>query len=301
MYATAVSRSTRRAAPNPADPGRVEAAIAARLASNPPPACALVAQVVEDAAAGGGIVWLSTLTALMAPFGVGEREMRTCVFRLVRQGVLCSVRDGRRSACRPAAPPCPAPAEPPATPSGEPVNWTVVVGWPGQLSGTEQEALRKQLRQDGFRLIAPGVFALPGAPPATLPASLERIGIAGRLWVCRMSELPGSGQRPLSELVEAAWDLAPAAADYLGFIAHYAPLLDCARSAPDLNACEAFVLRTLVLCDWRRAQRHDPRLPATLLPPDWPAARGARLCRELEALTAGGAGRHLMQAPAPLP
>ncbi|WLI90544.1 PaaX family transcriptional regulator C-terminal domain-containing protein [Massilia sp. R2A-15] len=301
MYANAIPGSTRRSIAPPhrtADaPCLVDGAIAARLAGNRPAAGDLVAQVVEDAAPAGGVLWLSSLAALMAPFGVGERLMRTCVFRLVRQGVLCTVRDGRRSACWPSA----ARRAAGAPTADEPVKWTIVVGWLARLCGAEQEALRKHLWNDGFRLIAPGVFALPGAPPATLSAGLERLGIAGRLWVCQMNELPDSGQRPLSELVDAAWDLAPVVAGYRDFIAHYAPLLDSVRAAPALTDCDAFVLRTLVRCDWRRAQRHDPRLPAALLPPDWPAERGAQLRRELEALTADGAGRHLARPAPPSP
>lgn len=274
----------------------IDAATAARIAGDPPAANALVAQVAEDAAAAyGGKVWLSTLMELLAPFGVGERLMRTCVFRLVRQGTLQTVRDGRRSACGPCAARPDTGAEPRAAAPDETLPWTMVMGWSGRLGGAEQDALRKQLWQDGFRLVAPGVFALPGPPPATLQAALERLGLGRRLWVCQMSELPGTGQLPLSELVGAAWDLAPAIADYRIFIERYAPLQGSVRAMPRLAPRAAFMLRTLLLCDWRRAQRHDPQLPSALLPPDWPGARAAALCRELGALTADGAGRHLAQ------
>ena len=283
----------------PASLRHIDAAISARMAGDPPAASALVAQVVEDAASAfGGKVWLTDLMALLAPFGVGERLMRTCVFRLVHQGTLCSVRYGRRSAYGPAAARSDSIPVPCAEPPDEHTQWTMVMGWSGRLSGAEQDALRKQLWQDGFRLVAPGVFARPGSAPASLRAGLERLGLGRRLWVCRMGELPGTGQRPLSELVDAAWDLAPAIADYRAFIERYAAVLDSVRAAPAMASREAFMLRTLLLYDWRRAQRHDPHLPPALLPPDWPGERCAALCRELDALTADSASRHLAQSRA---
>lgn len=283
----------RRVAP-PARSQPVDAAIAALLERDPPCANALVLQIVEDASiATGGPIWLATLTSLLAPFGVSERLMRTSVYRLVGQGELYSVREGRRSACGIAGAPRQANLFENAAPPDGSMAWTLVMGRSGRFNAAELAVLRKQLRHDWFRQLVPGVFARPGRAPATLPDDLQRLGLGHRLWVCQVTELPATGQRPLAELVQAAWDLAPAGADYHALLERYATLPACLRAAPPLTPRQAFMLRTLLLCDWRRAQRRDPQLPPSLLPPDWPRARCAALCSELESLTAEGASRHL--------
>lgn len=283
----------RRVAP-PAGSQAIDAAIAALRERDPPAANALVQQVVEDASnATGGPVWLATLTALLAPFGVSERLMRTSVHRLVGQGELYSVREGRRSACGIAGAPRQANLFENAAPPDGSMAWTLVMGRSGRFSAAELAVLRKQLRHDWFRQLVPGVFARPGRAPATLPDDLQRLGLGHRLWVCQVTELPATGQRPLAELVQSAWDLAPAGVDYHALLERYAALPACLREAPPLEPRQAFMLRTLLLCDWRRAQRRDPQLPPSLLPPDWPRARCAALCREIESLTAEGASRHL--------
>jgi len=58
----------------------------------------LITTVFGDAIAPrGGKVWLGSLIEVMADFGIGERLVRTSVFRLARDGWLQSEQNGRRS------------------------------------------------------------------------------------------------------------------------------------------------------------------------------------------------------------
>jgi phenylacetic acid degradation operon negative regulatory protein len=268
----------------------VEATIARCLAGTAAGACALVRQVVAEAAPPEGKVRLAKLIELLAPFGVNERLVRTSVFRLARQGALEVARDGRYSAYGIAAP-----ALSPIACASAPwkKDWTLVMGWAGELGAADTASLRKRLWCAGFRLIAPGVLARPGNAAAALDPVLEQLGLQRKLWVCHMTALAGVSQRPLAELVEAAWDLSPARARYQDLLDRFAPALAQLRSTPRLAPHQAFVLRTLLLCAWRRAQRHDPQLPPALLPRQWHGARAAVLCRKLCELTGAGASAHL--------
>src|SRR3954470_15040424 len=72
--------------------------IATFLAAEPPRSKSLVMTVIGDAIAPhGGSAWLGSLIALLAPFGVTDRLLRTSVFRLAQEGWLVAKRDGRRS------------------------------------------------------------------------------------------------------------------------------------------------------------------------------------------------------------
>jgi phenylacetic acid degradation operon negative regulatory protein len=54
------------------------------------------------------------------------------------------------------------------------------------------------------------------------------------------------------------------------------------------------VVRTLLIHAYRRVLLRDPRLPATLLPLDWPGAAAYALCRDFYRLTHRAAERHLL-------
>lgn len=271
----------------------VDATIARCLAGTAAGAGALVLQVVAEAAPPEGKLWLGKLIELLELFGVNERLVRTSVFRLARQGALEVARDGRYSACGIAAP-LMAPIASMAAPWEN--DWTLVMGWAGELGAAGTVALRKRLWCDGFRVISPGVLARPGNAAATLDTVLAQLGLQRKLWVCHMTGLEGVSQRPLAELAEAAWDLSAARARYQELLDRFAPALARVQAAPQLAPHQDFVLRTLMLCAWRRAQLHDPQLPPALLPRQWHGARAAALCRQLCQLTEAGAGAHLGRA-----
>lgn len=284
-----------RRTPAPRGNQAIEAAIAALLADRPLGAAALVLQIVEDAVTvAGGEVPLARLIALLAPFGVGERLTRTTVFRLVRDGAMQTHRQGRNSACALAGARREDGLDERPAPRAGQAYWTLVMGWPGGLDAAGLALMRKQLRRDLFRQLVAGVFARPGPAPAGFADGLQRLLPGHRLWLCEASDLPAPDQRSLHELAAAAWDLAQVGAGYQRLLHRYAGLPALLRAdGALLTRRQAFMLRTLMLCEWRRARAHDPHLPPASLPPGWPGARCAALCRRIRALTAAGAGDHL--------
>jgi len=55
----------------------------------------------------------------------------------------------------------------------------------------------------------------------------------------------------------------------------------------------AFLVRTLLIHEYRKIHLQDPLLPAALLPRDWVGAAAYRLCRRLYARLFRPAERHL--------
>jgi phenylacetic acid degradation operon negative regulatory protein len=58
----------------------------------------------------------------------------------------------------------------------------------------------------------------------------------------------------------------------------------------------AFVVRTLLIHEYRKIHLQDPLLPPALLPADWVGAAAYRLCRRLYARVFAAAERHLGSA-----
>src|SRR5260221_2747144 len=80
-------------------PRRLQRHLDQLLASRPPRATSLIVTLFGDAVLPhGGSIWLGSVIALAAPFGINERLVRTAVLRLSREGWLEARAVGRRSA-----------------------------------------------------------------------------------------------------------------------------------------------------------------------------------------------------------
>jgi phenylacetic acid degradation operon negative regulatory protein len=141
----------------------------------------------------GGVVTLSSLIRLAAPFGINERLVRTSVARLAQDGWLASRREGRLSEYRLAETGRARFADAtrriyasnPHTWSG---SWTLVL-LPAAGAASRGD-LRRQLQWLGFGQIEPGVLA-----HATLTAADARLSCSrlpggtepGEVQRCRLS------------------------------------------------------------------------------------------------------------------
>jgi phenylacetic acid degradation operon negative regulatory protein len=274
--------------------------IAAFLAAEPPRSKSLVMTVIGDAIAPhGGRAWLGSLIALLAPFGITDRLLRTSVFRLAQEGWLVAKRDGRRSLYA---------IEPQALPRLDRANgriyaapglhwdghWTLLLAPNGSIDATLRAALRKELEWEGYAMLAPGVLAHPAPNRDSLDEILARTGATGKLFICAANALPGAGSRPLRELVDDGWDLRPEIASYRLFLGTFAPLLATLQRDGVPDPAAAFAIRTLLVHAYRRVQLHDPMLPVELLPDPWPGSDAYALAGAIYRLVAGAAEDHVL-------
>jgi phenylacetic acid degradation operon negative regulatory protein len=270
------------------------------LATDPPRSKSLVMTTFGDAIAPHGArLWLGSLIELVMPMGATDRLVRTSVFRLVQEGWLVANREGRRSSYA---------LLPEARPRFERANrriyappgldwdgcWTIVMAPNGSIAAPLRAAVRKELEWEGYAMLAPGLLAHPAADAPTLADILERVKGTGKIFVCSAAELPGSGSRPLGELVQEGWDLSAVVADYRRFIAEFTPLLATLREEAAITPQAAFVVRSLLIHAYRRVQLHDPMLPLDLLPQPWPGSEAYALAQAIYRLTWEGAEAHLM-------
>jgi len=276
--------------------------IAHSLATDPPRHKSLVMTICGDTIAPhGGAFWLGSMIELLAPLGVGDRLVRTSVFRLVQEGWLTASREGRRSRYALA---------PGALPRFERANrriyaapgldwdgrWTFVIATNGSIDSELRALVRKELEWEGFAMLASGVMAHPAPDRDTLRDILARTGAAGRVFVCHADALPDAGSRPLPELVKDCWNLDAVVLGYRGFIDAFAPLpaLLADGDSGAVTPEHAFAIRTLMIHAYRRVQLHDPMLPLSLLPGPWPGADAYALARTIYRLSHARAEEHVL-------
>ena len=286
--------------------------LAAALAADPPRAKSLIITVWGDALAPhGGALWLRELIALMAAFGIGERSVRTSVYRLTADGWLRGETRGRERRYR-------------LTPTGQRAfadayrriyfphaedwdgEWQLVVAPPESLTARERVTLRNAFEWSGFGAWAPGVFIRPrGAHGDDIAASRS---IRARLTVLAARDDPRADAAPLASFAAQAWDLRGLAAAWRAYLARFGRGIDPFRDSGDRVPSErqCFVARTLLIHAFRRVLLRDPLLPPALLALDWPGTAAYALTRDFYRLVWQPADRWLAttmgadyQAPAP--
>jgi phenylacetic acid degradation operon negative regulatory protein len=240
----------------------------------------------------GGVITLGSLIQLAAPFGLTERLVRTSVARLAQDGWLVARRDGRRSEYRLTAGGAERFAEAtsriysqgPASWNGE---WTLILLPPG--GGKHRESLREGLRWLGFGQLGPGVFAHPNSNITQARDWLRGIDGAADTVVLKSSSDDLVVDR---QVVSAGWDLGELARRYRRFVDAFGAV-ETAAGRTVLDPEGAFVVRTLLIHEYRKIHLRDPLLPPALLPADWVGASAYDLCRNLYARVFAAAENYL--------
>jgi phenylacetic acid degradation operon negative regulatory protein len=284
-----------------AKPAAITRWIRRSLATDPPRSKSLIITIFGDSLLPlAPHIWLSELNALLEPFGVNAQLARTSCFRLAEEGWLQSDRLGRRSRYA-------------LTPSGgERVehaydriyapparnwngDWTIVILNNSSASRAARTELRRELEWECFGLLASGIFVHPRADRASLKEILARLRRTRDVTVLQARDITGFSASPSTMLANDCWNLDRVAAHYRGFLKRFQPvlpLLDAAGNDASDNQC-AFLVQTLLIHSFRRVVLHDPRLPAALLPADWPGYLAFDLCSNIYRRTFQPAGMHL--------
>lgn len=270
------------------------------LTAIPIRANSLIVTVFGDAIAPhGGKVWLGSLIDLLAPLNISARGIRTSVFRLTQENWLQPLPIGRRSAyslttagMRRIQNAYRRIYETPQTPwHGE---WQLVVIPESTLPQKQRDDLRRDLRWEGYGAIAPSVFAHPGGNRDELRSILRQTESEDKVALLTASSLDNIVGTPLRAIVRQCWHLDQLAEDYRRFDDCFRPTLKWLASAADAVPQQCFILRTLLIHEFRRIQLRDPQLPESLLADDWPGHTVRRLCRDIYKQTLPASEQHLL-------
>lgn len=258
----------------------------------------------------GGTAWLGSLIKLVEPFGLSERIVRTAVFRLSKEDWLASTQIGRRSYYT-------------LTETGRrrfeaahrriygPLRrawdgeWSIIFSNGGDVTADMRDTLKRELSWMGFGTMGPGAMAHPSPDQDELRQLLQDFDVADKVVLMRATADRFSSAPALRNLVQGCWDIERLTADYNEFLERFRPIWRSLEGAASLDPQSCFMIRILLIHDYRRVMLRDPMLPEELLPADWSGAASRVLCRNLYRLTQEPAERHLMSiletAEGPLP
>jgi phenylacetic acid degradation operon negative regulatory protein len=240
----------------------------------------------------GGVIALGSLIELAQPFGITDRHVRTAIGRLANEQWVSSQRSGRVSFYQLTSHGRARFAEATqriygASPADWNGEWTLVIL--PRSSGAARD-LREELTWLGFGQITSGVFAHPTHREDTVRARVAELESAGDVIVVQRASVT---QASNEQLVEMGWDLGELARRYRRFVEMFAPLDDALKRPAHAAGETAFVLRTLLVHEYRKIHLRDPQLPASLLPQQWAGADAHALCRNLYAKVFGASEEFL--------
>lgn len=256
----------------------------------------------------GGTVWLGSLINILAPLGLNQRLVRTSVFRLAKEDWLISEQIGRRSYYS-------------LTGSGrrrfekafKRVYAPVLPDWDGRwcivLTSQIDPELRKSVKEElgwlGFGNIAPGVMAHPTVDMTELRTTLKDVNALEDAIIFDTYKQDLISSRPLRLLVRDCWNLDELSESYKHFLNKFRPIWNDLKNVDQLDPEDCFLVRTLLIHEYRRVLLRDPQLPEELLPSDWEGTAARLLCRNLYRLvterTEQHLSSHLETAEGPLP
>ena len=238
----------------------------------------------------GGRIWLGSLIALLQPLQINERLVRTAIFRLVKKGWMDSVAHGRRADYMLTAAGLRRFEETARHiyASNAPLwdrRWRLVLTV-GELDAKQRERLRRAFFWQGFGILGSDCFVHPSTDLTTAFDALMTDGMSDLLKHL-MPLVAADAGSDLSasdaDMVRRAWNLEQLGTSYTDFVTRYQPLLDSLRHdvEDEIDDESAFLLRTLLIHDYRRLLLRDPELPDVLLPNNWSGQKARLLCKEL--------------------
>jgi len=244
----------------------------------------------------GGVVWLGSLIGALERFGVNQRLVRTSVFRLVRDGWLSAEQVGRRSFYQLT----PAGRERFATaseriysaPSPRETNrWCLALL--ADVEAAQRDDLRRELKWLGFAPLSATLMVHPVARDSDIERVLHPLPGHERVVVLHATAATAR-EDAWRRLIGEAFDVAALEGRYDAFITRFRTALAAARRVKRIDPGDAFVLRTLLIHEYRKIVLRDPMLPASVLPSPWHGLRAYELCRALYARIAPPAEHYLM-------
>jgi len=238
-----------------------------------------------------GSIRSEELAPVAAACGTGSEQLRSCLRRLVAEGVLAREGSGRGASYR-------------ATPIGLDAlarhrsrlhrAYALDVGgapWDGRwrlvafaISEAERPArdqLRDRLLGLGGAAIQGGLYVSPHAWEAEVEAAAKELRVEGGVSFATTTDLAIGGLREPHALAPRLWPLDPLAARYRAFTERFGPVraaLEDMRSRRDRLSDAAFLPGALAMAvAFQPVFDADPLLPPALLPHPWPG----RAAREL--------------------
>ncbi|MFI7413032.1 PaaX family transcriptional regulator C-terminal domain-containing protein [Streptomyces sp. NPDC049627] len=227
-------------------------------------------------------VYSGSIIDVLGRVGIGEQAVRSTLTRMVNRGLLQRRREGRKmffgltpQALR-------------VLEDGRTRIWqqgAVNDDWDGSwtLLGfslpdswkRQRHDLRSRLTWSGFGALYSGLWIAPGK--VDVAGIVSELGLAAHV---KIFHAEADEATDIELMIRDTWDLESVAARYVAFDKRWTAHLNAGSGDDPIGT------RLLLVSEWLRTIRTDPRLPARHLPPAWPARPAQETFRRIAEQTA---------------
>lgn len=234
----------------------------------------------------GGTVWLGSLVNLAGHFGVVEYLARTSALRLVQDGWLHPTRIGKLSFYSMTEEHVARVKKHYPRVYGQPFRdwsgtWYLLLAGVSGLDRKGLGNLWESLRWHGVGRLSPDIFVSAAENIDAVDLLLQELDLREKIEVMRAESILPKDETLLRGIVEKAWDIDHIGDLYDQFLARFRPLWLDLDGGVSFDGKQAFMLRALLISEYRAVALQDPRLPKELLPDSWAGAKAFTLCRNM--------------------
>jgi phenylacetic acid degradation operon negative regulatory protein len=253
----------------------------------------------EAIAPSGGTFSIASLMRMVKPLSLGTRQVRTLIYRLVKENWLAADeihRRGHYTLTERSMETFRTAFHRSFDVRGVPWNgeWTqAVVAING--GADVNKAVARTLLWRGFGRLAPGVYIHPTISESEMRTLLGRAKVAEHVMTMRTRIHESPSHESLSEFVERAWNLSALDKRYKDYLARWEPVRRALQLTPQPDASLCFFARVLSTNEFWLLSLRDPMIPHELLPANWTGLAARDLCRDMMLMTEAGSARHVRE------
>jgi phenylacetic acid degradation operon negative regulatory protein len=228
----------------------------------------------------GNWIWLGSLVKALEPLGYSERLVRTSVNRLLKEDWLQMKSSGRKSYYS-----FTAKAQGHYTKAARRIyandstsnkdQWLII--FTSFVNDKLLPELKKQLHWLGFSSLTSGVYAHPGCSIKSLHETIQELNLSDAVVIFDSQIHNNSSLKVLKQLVFEKWQLDQLQQKYLNLITNYKPFIETIKFNPQ----QCFMMRVLLIHEYRRILLSDHELTDEMLPDNWQGHAARKMVKSL--------------------
>ena len=248
---------------------------------------ALIATIYADMLVPhGGTVWLGSIVKLAKLFDVVEYLSRTSALRLVYDGWLHPTRIGKLSFYSMTEEHITRLKEHYPRVYGPPVRiwsgtWYLLLTAAAGLNRKQLLEVRQNFKFHGVGQLATNIYISAAETLDAIDVILLELDLRDKVEVMRAESVLPKDTGLLRKLVQSAWDIENIASLYDDFLSRFRPIRLALEKVGEIDPQTAFILRAILINEYRIIALQDPRLPQELLPEPWSGTQAFNLCKSL--------------------
>ena len=228
----------------------------------------------------GGTIWLGSLVKFMEEFGISEKLTRTSIFRLTKEGWLSSKKFGRESYYS---------LSNYAIDRFVKAHYSVyaydeqdidndwIILLTNTLKPAQESELAKVLKKEGFASPSKHTFLHPNYKMEYMQDILIKYEFQNDVLLIKGPLQMPMNKEMLRDMVTTYWELKDVEMRYQNFITKFKKIYTLKTPIDDFTTKQCFILRVLLIHEYRRALLFDPKLGNELISVDWLGKASASL------------------------